>query len=509
MRSFLIAALAALSLAIPAYAQVATTVSQLPTNPSPTGADYLYVEHGSGPAGAGCPGTPTSTPYTCIGYKIAISSLPTTSGSPTGAAGGDLGGSYPNPTVISIADVSIGTLGVAHGGIGGTTLTSGGVLYGAGTSPIAATAAGSANNVLTSNGTIPGFQSVTSLLDSVFGSSQGDVLYRNATGWVALPPGTLGYVLTTGGASANVSWTAPTVGATISGTPTTGHCAQWASATALNDAGAACGGAGGPPTGAASGDLGSTYPGPTVVSVAHVTTGDLSVANGGTGAATFTAGGVLCGNGTSAIQATAVGTAAFVLTSNGSGCPTFQAPATNGTVTSIATNNGITGGTITNSGTIGLATIAADSLLGNSTGSSAVPSAVTYSTLITAFTGTTSGTLAAGNDSRFAGPNQNSQSTNYTFVLSDAGGQILHPAADTTARTFTIPANSAVAYAVGTKIEIVNQLSAGVITLGINTDTLTWYPGGTTGTRTIAAGALVELTKITATSWIVTGVGIT
>jgi hypothetical protein len=50
----------------------------------------------------------------------------------------------------------------------------------------------------------------------------------------------------------------------------------------------------------------------------------ITVANGGTGAATFTANGVLFGNGTSALGVTAVGTAGQVLTSGGSGvAPSF------------------------------------------------------------------------------------------------------------------------------------------------------------------------------------------
>jgi trimeric autotransporter adhesin len=54
-------------------------------------------------------------------------------------------------------------------------------------------------------------------------------------------------------------------------------------------------------------------------------TTDLAVADGGTGAGTFAANGILYGNGTGAIG-TAVGTATHVLTSNGPGvAPTFQA----------------------------------------------------------------------------------------------------------------------------------------------------------------------------------------
>jgi hypothetical protein len=58
----------------------------------------------------------------------------------------------------------------------------------------------------------------------------------------------------------------------------------------------------------------------------------LPVAGGGTGAATFTDGGVLIGNVTGAVQVTSAGSAGQVLTSNGVGVdPTFQAAAGGGT----------------------------------------------------------------------------------------------------------------------------------------------------------------------------------
>ncbi len=52
-------------------------------------------------------------------------------------------------------------------------------------------------------------------------------------------------------------------------------------------------------------------------------TNALTVANGGTGAASFTSNGVLYGNGSNPLQVTAAGTSGQVLVANGSGVPTF------------------------------------------------------------------------------------------------------------------------------------------------------------------------------------------
>lgn len=64
-----------------------------------------------------------------------------------------------------------------------------------------------------------------------------------------------------------------------------------------------------------------------------------------------------------------------------------------GTVTSLATNNGITGGTITTTGTVGLATIADDTALGNVSGSSSVPTSTTISAILNSLFGSTQGSI--------------------------------------------------------------------------------------------------------------------
>lgn len=100
---------------------------------------------------------------------------------------------------------------------------------------------------------------------------------------------------------------------------------------------------------------------------------------------------------------------------------------------------------------------------------------------------------------------QNSQSAAYTAVLADSGKHIYHPSADTTARTWTIPANASVAYPIGTAITFVNDTSAGTLTIAITTDTMVLAGAGTTGSRTLAANWIATAVKVTSTRWIISG----
>lgn len=104
---------------------------------------------------------------------------------------------------------------------------------------------------------------------------------------------------------------------------------------------------------------------------------------------------------------------------------------------------------------------------------------------------------------------QNSQSADYTMVASDSGKQIFHPSADTTARTFTIPANSSVPYDIGTTLTIINQASAGNVSIAITTDTMRLAGNGATGTRTLTANGVATAIKVTSTEWIISGVNLT
>jgi hypothetical protein len=90
-------------------------------------------------------------------------------------------------------------------------------------------------------------------------------------------------------------------------------------------------------------------------------------------------------------------------------------------------------------------------------------------------------------------------STTYTTVLGDAGKVIT--ATNASAVTITIPANSSVAYPVGTQMIIV-QGGAGAVTVSITTDTLLKYsPTSASTVGTAGQNAAVTLIKTGTTTW--------
>jgi hypothetical protein len=120
--------------------------------------------------------------------------------------------------------------------------------------------------------------------------------------------------------------------------------------------------------------------------------------------------------------------------------------------------------------------------------------------------GTTSGTVTtSASTAGYIGMPQNSKSASYTLQATDAGKHIY---VTTTGQTITIPANSSVAFEIGTAITIINAASVST-SIAITTDTMLLANAGTTGTRTLAAHGVATLIKITATSWIASGNGLT
>lgn len=220
-----------------------------------------------------------------------------------------------------------------------------------------------------------------------------------------------------------------------------------------------------------------------------------------------------------------------------------------GTVTNVATGTGLTGGPITATGTISLAnTTVSAGTFGNATSVStftvnaqgqltaasnttiaiantqvsglgtmstqdASNVAITGGSLANTALGTPpSGTLSNctvdGTDAvGFRNVPVNSQSANYTLVLADSGKTILHPIADNNARTFTIPANSSVAYPVGTAVTFVNLINT--VTISITSDTMYLANAGTTGSRTLAAYGMATAIKVASTTWVISGNGLT
>lgn len=103
-------------------------------------------------------------------------------------------------------------------------------------------------------------------------------------------------------------------------------------------------------------------------------------------------------------------------------------------------------------------------------------------------------------------PSVTEKSTDYTFVLADGNQMFVHPSSDDNPRTFTIPANSSVAYPNGTSIIIVNEINS--LTVAITSDTLTLAGANTTGSVVLSAGGLATAIKVSSTKWVISGTGV-
>jgi len=108
----------------------------------------------------------------------------------------------------------------------------------------------------------------------------------------------------------------------------------------------------------------------------------------------------------------------------------------------------------------------------------------------------------------YSGIPQNAKSGAYTAVLADANKHIYYTGSTSVA--MTIPANSAVAYPIGTVLTFVNDAAAAVsITVAINTDVLVWSPSGATGTRTLSQYGRAVAQKVASQRWLISGTGLT
>jgi hypothetical protein len=105
----------------------------------------------------------------------------------------------------------------------------------------------------------------------------------------------------------------------------------------------------------------------------------------------------------------------------------------------------------------------------------------------------------------YMGLPQNATTTGaYTTVAADGGKHIYASAT----RTVTIDSNANLAFPVGTTLTFIAG-SGATMTIAITTDTMYLAGAGTTGSRTLAPFGMATAVKLTATTWIISGNGLT
>lgn len=379
-----------------------------------------------------------------------------------------------------------GVLTVPNGGTGLSTITTNGLIVGEGTGNVSTVAAGTTGQLLGGNtGSPPSWKTLSSVAVSSL-----------SFGTTGLLPGspTTGAITVTGTlvpASGGTGLTSYSVGDTLyaSGTTTLAALADVATGNALISGGVA--------TAPSWGKIGLTT---------HVS-GLLPVGNGGSGAGTFTANGLLYGNGTSAFGAVAAGTTGQYLKGNTGSAPTWSTLASD-TVTTIgfgssgltpsaATSGVVTvGGLLTTpyGGTGQLSYTNGQLLIGNTATGSLSKATLTAGTNVTVTNG--NGTITIASTGLASGCGTTGL---VTQLMTDNGAGGCASNADAT-------------FATGTLALGVNTSESGAVKLfGATSGNLTLKPAAVAGASTVLTlpGGTTDLSATGGTSQVVkqTGTG--